>query len=351
MHITSTNYTVADYCQAMINREIIVNRNYQRSDKVWPPAAKSFLIETILLNYPIPKLSLFQKTDLRSRKTYKEIVDGQQRSQAILEFFEDKFRLSRSSEIAEVAGKQCSELDKEFQQAFLDYSLSVDLLVSATVFDIREVFRRINAYTVPLNPEEKRHSVYQGEFKWFIHKLSRTYDQNLLDLGVLGEKQLTRMADTKLYSEIIHALLNGITRTNAKILDKLYESRENEFHEIGEVAKKLEYAIDFILNITDIHKGPLMRPYNFYSLVLAIIHMRNPVKSFLPLYQPQIPYNCDSNVVVANLTLLVQVLETPEEADGKFKEIISATSSGTNFKENREKRFTWLCKALEPKLL
>ena len=351
MLITPTNITVADYCQAMSRHEIIVNRDYQRSDKVWPPAAKSFLIETILLNYPIPKLFLFQKTDLRSRRTFKEIVDGQQRSQAILEFFEGKFHLSRSCGIEDAAGKRYSELDEEFQQTFLDYSLSVDLLAAATALDIREAFRRINAYTVPLNPEEKRHAIYQGEFKWFIHKLSRTYDQILLDLGVFGEKQLTRMADTKLYSEIIHALLNGITRTNAKILDKLYESREDEFHEIREIAKKLEYAIDFILNMTDIHKGPLMRPYNFYSLVLAIIHMKNPVKSFLPSYQPQIPYDCDSNVVVANLTLLAQVLENPEEADGKFKEIISATSSGTNFKENREKRFAWICRALEPKLL
>ena len=268
-----------------------------------------------------------------------------------LEFFEDKFRLSRSSEFAEVAGKQYSELDKEFQQAFLDYSLSVDLLVSATVFDIREVFRRINAYTVPLNPEEKRHSVYQGEFKWFIHKLSRTYDQNLIDLGVFGEKQLVRMADTKLYSEIIHALLYGITRTNAKTLDKLYERHERKFNEAERIANRLVHAIDYVVPITDIHKGSLMRPYNFYSLVLARIHMTDPVKSFLPLYQPQIPYNCDSNVVVANLTLLAQVLETPEEADEKFKEFISATSSGTNFRENRAKRFAWFCKALEPKLL
>lgn len=68
MHITSTNYTVADYCQAMSRNEMIVNRKYQRSDKVWPPVARSFLIETILLNYPIPKLSLFQRTDVKIGK-------------------------------------------------------------------------------------------------------------------------------------------------------------------------------------------------------------------------------------------------------------------------------------------
>jgi hypothetical protein len=60
-----------------------VNRNYQRSDQVWPAIAKSYLIETILLGYPVPKLSLYQVLDLKSRKTSKEIVDGQQRSVTI----------------------------------------------------------------------------------------------------------------------------------------------------------------------------------------------------------------------------------------------------------------------------
>ncbi len=68
--------TIADYCAAMTRREISTNSEYQRSDKVWPPAARSFLIETILQGYPIPKIFLFQITDLKSKKTVKEIVDG-----------------------------------------------------------------------------------------------------------------------------------------------------------------------------------------------------------------------------------------------------------------------------------
>lgn len=103
MHITPTNFTIADYCNAMIRNEIIVNRDYQRSDQVWPPRAKAFLIETILLDYPIPKLSLYQVTDVKSRKTIKEIVDGQQRSQAILDFYNDKFSLSKETEMPELS--------------------------------------------------------------------------------------------------------------------------------------------------------------------------------------------------------------------------------------------------------
>lgn len=92
MKITPTTFTIVDYCTAMTRKEIIVERAYQRSAQVWPQAARSFLIESILLGYPIPKLYLYQQTDLKSRKTIKHIVDGQQRSFTILDFYENKFR-------------------------------------------------------------------------------------------------------------------------------------------------------------------------------------------------------------------------------------------------------------------
>jgi hypothetical protein len=352
MHITSTNYTVADYCQAMERKEIQVNRDYQRSARVWPPISRSFLIETILLNYPIPKLSLFQVTDIKSRKTYKEIVDGQQRSRAVLDFYNDRFRLSRSSEIGEVAGKLYSELDEEYQHRFLDYSLSADLFVSATPAEIREVFRRINSYTVPLNPEEKRHSIYQGEFKWFIYELSKTYDQNFIDIGLFGQKQLIRMADAKLFTEIIHAFLHGITKTDARKLDNLYKSHERDFSKKAELEKRIDRAINFVLSLEEIHQSPLVKPYNFYSLILAVSHIMNPVDGFKSIYEPPIPNLLDRNFVLSNFTKLAEALENPDAfGDKAFKEFVLATLSDTNGQQNRQTRFKWFCKALEPKLL
>ena len=184
MRSVSTSYTVADYCNAMTSREIVVNRDYQRSDKVWPPAARSYLIESILLDYPVPKLFLYPKTDLKSKKTIKEIVDGQQRSQAILDFYNNKLRISARSRFSEAKGKLYHQLNEELQGNFLSYSLSVDLLQQATPDEIRESFRRINSYTVPLNPEEIRHAVYQGDFKWFVNELSSKYDKTFENLGI-----------------------------------------------------------------------------------------------------------------------------------------------------------------------
>ena len=59
----------------------------------------------------------------------------------------------------------------------------------------------MNSYTVPLNPEEHRHASYQGRFKWFANRLGKRYNGVFREIGLFSEKQLLRMADTKLLAE------------------------------------------------------------------------------------------------------------------------------------------------------
>src|ERR1700722_10542998 len=152
MQLVPTHMTVANYCAGLEDGSIKINREYQRSDRVWPDAAQSFLIETILLGYPVPKLALYQETDRISRKTVNEIVDGQQRTVAIRSFFDNVLRLKSDLELVEAAGKTYEELDVTLQDKFLEYALGFDQFVGASPTDVREVFRRINSYEVPLNP-------------------------------------------------------------------------------------------------------------------------------------------------------------------------------------------------------
>jgi len=49
MQVIPTTYTIVEYCEQMKANQIIVNRDYQRSNQVWPPRARSYLIETIRL--------------------------------------------------------------------------------------------------------------------------------------------------------------------------------------------------------------------------------------------------------------------------------------------------------------
>ena len=64
MLVTTTTYTIADYCRQMEDENVVVNKDYQRSSKVWPTAARSYLIDTILSGFPIPKLSLYHALGL-----------------------------------------------------------------------------------------------------------------------------------------------------------------------------------------------------------------------------------------------------------------------------------------------
>lgn len=350
MKVYSTPMTVADYCLAMSRSEIIVNRNYQRSDQVWPQAAKSYLIETMLLGYPVPKLYLYQVLDLKSRKTYKEIVDGQQRSVTIFQFYNDELRLDNTLETDEIDGKIYSELDPQFKTAFLEYSLAIDTFVSATQREVVDSFRRMNSYTIPLNPEEQRHAVYQGPFKWFVSNLAKRQETVFLNIGLFTQKQLVRMADTKLLTEICDALMNGIRTTNKVILDNLYRSKNDKFIEQSDFDLWITEAVDTIRLWVGIHNTNLMKPYIIYSLILAVIHMVRVVPKLEPSYPRSESTPIDMASAEVNLTALSAALDY-DETPQQFAEFVSACSAKTNVKEQREIRFRWLCRALvEPNL-
>jgi hypothetical protein len=80
-----------------------------------------------------------------------------------------KLRLTADSDFA---GNRFSNLDEELQQRFLAYQLGVDIFANADESQIRQVFRRMNSYNVPLNRQEKRHATHQGPLKWFIVDMS-----------------------------------------------------------------------------------------------------------------------------------------------------------------------------------
>lgn len=345
--LNPTTYTVADYCQMFDRRELRVNREYQRSDKVWPVPAQSFLIETILLGYPMPKLSLHQITDVKTRKTVKEIVDGQQRTRAIKAFYDGTLRLSRTLKLREAAGSTYTDLPDDLRQAFLDYPIAVDVFTGASPEQIREVFRRMNSYTVPLNPEEQRHANWQGEMKWFIYSLSEAYDEVLLKLGVFNQRRLVRMSDAKLYAEITHALLNGVTTTNSKSLDALYRNYDSAFTVRDAFENRFRAAIEVLQHdLEDLHGGALMKPHMFYSLVLAIMHVQDPVERLLTVWPIGEPADVDWSSVLPRLTALAEATQGEAEHAEEFREFIEASEAKTNVQKQRSVRIRWLVQAL-----
>ncbi|WP_051062194.1 DUF262 domain-containing protein [Ilumatobacter nonamiensis] len=319
----------------MVSEEITVNRDYQRSSQVWPPAAKSFLIETILLGYPMPKLALHQRTSLKTRKTVYEIIDGQQRSMAILDFYNDNFRLSSKLGLEEARGKRYSQLPEELQSAFMSYGVPVDTFVAATQDEIREMFRRVNSYNVPLNHEEKRHARFQGPFKWFINGLASAYDEVLIEIGVLSQRQTFRMADAKLFTEITLAFEKGIRTSSPRELDDMYGRHDSVFDLEEDYERRIDDAMDFILSFPEIHAGPLMKPAQFYSLLLAVAHFQTEIPALSEL-APSSASRADRSDVLARLQELAEVAEAGEDYEDSLEDYESDSDGNDDDEDDDE---------------
>jgi hypothetical protein len=337
VQIIPTNKTIAEYCGELRDQAIIVNRDYQRSNQVWPAAAQSFLIESILLGFPVPKLALYQITDRVSRKTYREIVDGQQRTEAIRAFYDGEMRLSRTLEFQDAAGKTYVELASDLQDKFLAYPLGIDLFVDATPRDVREVFRRINAYEVPLNPEEQRHAKFQGDFKWFIYHLSSRYDQVFQDLGTFGQKQLVRMQDMKLLAEVAHALLKGIKTTSRRDLDKLYEQYDEGFAEEEELESWLHAGLEAVRGWEAARETDLAKPFSVYALLLAVIHAEYDVPALRSVAAGGRGI-AENDRVERRLGVLADALENKVRSGG-YASFVKASTDRTNVIDQRQTRF------------
>ena len=84
--VTRTHYKVSDFIAWSRAGTLVLSPSFQRRP-LWPSGAKSFLLDTIVRDLPIPIIFLRdQKTDLQRLEPKREVVDGQQRIRTLLTF-------------------------------------------------------------------------------------------------------------------------------------------------------------------------------------------------------------------------------------------------------------------------
>jgi len=223
----------------------------------------------------------------------------------------------------------------------------VDLFVNATPEQIREVFRRINSYTIPLNRQELRHATYQGAFKWFMVELSSQYAQVLKNIGVFQERQLSRMADAALFTDVCLTLRDGILSASEPKLDEFYRDNDEEFAKADEYQERFDNAFEVILRWVEIHRSALMKPFNFYTLLLAIMHRQAPVAKLSEVYPLDAPSLAPDEVALTKLGALIGALE--DEDFDRFGDWILSNAESTNRISQRKTRFIHFCRALSPR--
>jgi hypothetical protein len=177
----------------MVNSDdYILNPEFQRRHR-WDGTRKSRLIESFIMNVPIPPIFLYE----RDYSVY-EVMDGLQRLTAISQFYEDKFVLQDLVEWKELNGLKYSELPEQIKKGIDRRYISSIILLQETAKSESEanrlkqlVFERINSGGEKLKAQEIRNALFPGGLNNLTISLSRNkYFCKLWDIPEPDETEL-----------------------------------------------------------------------------------------------------------------------------------------------------------------
>src|SRR5690606_31367419 len=167
-----------------------ISPKYQRRER-WDLEKESGLIESFLLNIPVPPIYLAED----EYGTY-SVIDGKQRVTAINKFLNGELKLQKLDKFRELDGLSFSDLPTSLSNALKirPYLRVVTLLRQSDPELKHEVFLRLNKAGVALNSQEIRNVAFRGNFNDMLFELST--------LPYLV-KQLRSTPTSKVYREMV----------------------------------------------------------------------------------------------------------------------------------------------------
>ncbi|MBS7061245.1 MAG: DUF262 domain-containing protein [Eubacterium sp.] len=264
---------INDILQWYENDELELSPKYQRNS-VWNEKAKSYLMDTILRGLPIPPIFMRQSIDVATKKTFREIIDGQQRLRAITEYIDNKYPISKTHN-EKYGGMYYKDLNEEIQEQILDYDIFVEIISEKDDAVIYDMFARLNTNNCVLNRQEIRNSKFWGEFKVAAYNTAAEYRELLYENRIFSDKQFSRMDDVELISILMNLFIEGITTDTPTSIDKLYAKYDKNFDEFDEIKCKFDSVMKQVVAIYDYLNGNIRcfsSKVYFYTLFATILH-------------------------------------------------------------------------------
>lgn len=177
----TTDWTVETILSQIDKGNILLDPKWQRRD-AWNRDRKSDLIESIILNYPVPPIVLAEQKGVRGKYI---VIDGKQRLLAVRQFASrggdesfKSFRLSYLPMLPQLRGNTYhSMMDdpslRRFVDQFENYSVRTVIVRGWEQEDILySIFLRLNAGSAKLYPQELRQALHPGQFIDFLEEFA-----------------------------------------------------------------------------------------------------------------------------------------------------------------------------------
>ncbi|MFZ2411468.1 MAG: DUF262 domain-containing protein [Candidatus Methanoperedens sp.] len=184
------DFIVRSLDQQIKDGTLILADKYQRR-RVWQLSQCSKLIESLLMNVPIP-ICYFAEID-QGRYS---VIDGQQRLSSIHRFLNNEYYLRGLKVRSDLNDKRYHQIGIEDQRLIMSRTLRCIVVLKESDPIIRfDVFERLNTNSTKLSTQELRNCVFRGDMNDLCKELSE--DTNFLYLRNVKEPDL-RMRDIEL---------------------------------------------------------------------------------------------------------------------------------------------------------
>lgn len=245
-----TAFTIATLWEFKSLGKINLNPKYQRSSEVWNEEKQSFLIDSLVKNFPIPPIFLHEFIDQNSGKTKYDVIDGKQRLTSIFKFIEGKLALPEDCSDdgycdETLNGTNFQDWDKDehsdVKREFWQYQINIVFIDSDEEETINDVFDRLNRNGEPLTAQEFRKAMYS---QYDLYKLLTDLSSISPFDNILIRLDKNRYEDIEYCSELFFSIVEGKVIDSNKIqLDELYKKY---FHdEKLDMAKQTELGDEF----------------------------------------------------------------------------------------------------------
>ncbi len=259
---STDKFTLANLDYLERQQKLVLDPEYQR-EAVWTESQEQLLIDSLLRDYDIPKLYFRIRN---SQPLQYEVVDGQQRLRAVMNYLRGTFALSDEADPVDghqIANLKFGELHLDIQMKLRDCQLDVVTLDNAySDDDVRDIFLRLQNGT-PLNAAEKRRAV-PGKMRIVVEELAQ--HKFFEAKTAVCDFSAKRFAFEDAAAKLLHLLLVGkITDIRHASIRATYEAHRSITGKAPEVVA-LQSALNFLVRAFRGKPSPRLKKYAVISL-------------------------------------------------------------------------------------
>ncbi|WP_042149461.1 MULTISPECIES: DUF262 domain-containing protein [unclassified Pseudoalteromonas] len=228
---TSNNINIATFWENYSLKKYNLSPSYQREGEVWSGPDQSYLIDTILKNFPMPPIFLHQHIDNQTGKTIYDVIDGKQRLGAIIGFLNNEIAIPEDfSEdgfgSSELEGLYFKDLDSPeisaWKKNLWKYEITIEYVETDDIGVVNHIFDRLNRNGEPLTHQELRNAKY-GDTGFY--KLIKDISDREVFSRTVDSLSNNRLENHEFISELMFLITEDkvIAGDKPKDIDELYE--------------------------------------------------------------------------------------------------------------------------------